>query len=73
VLKTLVEEFLQAILKPDTNYSRKLLQLIPEQYKTDNHSTYDKCRAILDFISGMTDLYAMDLYKLIRGDSVLVI
>ena len=73
VLKTLVEEFLQAILKPNTNYSRKLLQLIPEQYKTDNHSTYDKCRAILDFISGMTDLYAMDLYKLIRGDSVLVI
>lgn len=73
VLKTLVEEFLQAILEPNTNYSRKLLQLIPEQYKTDNHSTYDKCRSILDFVSGMTDLYAMDLYKLIRGDNMLVI
>ena len=73
VLKTLVEEFLQAVLEPNTNYSRKLLQLIPEQYKTDNHSTYDKCRSILDFVSGMTDLYAMDLYKLIRGDNMLVI
>ena len=73
VLKTLVEEFLQAILEPNTNYSRKLLRLIPEQYKTDNHSAYDKCRAILDFVSGMTDLYAMDLYKLIRGDNMLVI
>ena len=73
VLKTLVEEFLQAILEPDTNYSKKLLQLIPEQYKTESHTTYDKCRTILDFVSGMTDLYAMDLYKLIRGDNTLVI
>ena len=73
VLKTLVEEFLQATLEPNTNYSRKLLQLIPEQYKTDNLTTYDKCRSILDFVSGMTDLYAMDLYKLIRGDNMLVI
>ena len=73
VLKTLVEEFLQAAMKPDTNYSRKLLQLIPEQYNVDNTSVYGKCRSILDFVSGMTDLYAMDLYKLIRGDNTLVI
>ena len=73
VLKTLVEEFLQAALEPNTNYSRKLLQLIPDQYKTDTDTTYGKCRAILDFVSGMTDLYAMDLYKLIRGDNALVI
>ena len=73
VLKTLVEEFLQATMEPNTNYSRKLLQLIPEQYKTDNNTCYEKCRSTLDFISGMTDLYAMDLYKLIRGDNALVI
>lgn len=73
VLKTLVEEFLQATMEPNSNYSRKLLQLIPEQYKTETDSTYDKCRSTLDFISGMTDLYAMDLYKLIKGDAALVI
>ena len=73
VLKTLVEEFLQATMEPNSNYSRKLLQLIPEQYKTETDSTYDKCRSTLDFISGMTDLYAMDLYKLIRGVNTLVI
>lgn len=73
VLKTLVEEFLQATMEPKSNYSRKLLQLIPEQYKSEAHTTYEKCRSTLDFISGMTDLYAMDLYKLIRGDNTLVI
>ena len=73
VLKTLVEEFLQAAMSPKSNYSRKLLQLIPEQYKTEAETTYDKCRQILDFISGMTDLYAMDIYKLIKGDNALTI
>lgn len=73
VLKTLVEEFLQAAMDPKSNYSRKLLQLIPEQYKTETTTTYEKCRSTLDFISGMTDLYAMDLYKLIKGDNALVI
>ena len=73
VLKTLVEEFLQAAMSPKSNYSRKLLQLIPEQYKTEAVTTYDKCRQILDFISGMTDLYAMDIYKLIKGDNALTI
>ncbi len=73
VLKTLVEEFLQATMDPKSNYSRKLLQLIPEQYKTETSTTYEKCRSTLDFISGMTDLYAMDLYKLIKGDNSLVI
>lgn len=73
VLKTLVEEFLQATMDPKSNYSRKLLQLIPEQYKTETDSVYGKCRSTLDFISGTTDLYAMDLYKLIKGDNALVI
>ena len=73
VLKTLVEEFLHAAMSPKSNYSRKLLQLIPEQYKTEAETTYDKCRQILDFISGMTDLYAMDIYKLIKGDNALTI
>lgn len=73
VLKTLVEEFLSAAIYPQSNYSQKLLQLIPEQYKVTTNTTYEKCRVILDFISGMTDLYAMDLYKLIKGDNSLVI
>jgi len=73
VLKTLVEEFLNAAFSPKNNYSQKLMQMIPEQYKNETNTTYEKCRNILDFISGMTDLYAMDIYKLIKGDNTLTI
>ena len=31
---------------------------------------YGKVQAILDYISGMTDVYALDLYKKITGISV---
>lgn len=68
VLKTLVEEFLGASLNPESGYSEKLLQLVPDQYKKNDGTVYDQARSIIDFISGMTDLYAMDLYRFIKGD-----
>jgi dGTPase len=67
VLSTLVEEFTGAVLNSGSGYSQKLLSLIPQQYHYSGEDTYLKIRAVLDFISGMTDLYAMDLYKLIKG------
>ncbi len=70
VLSTLVDEFTTAAFDPDSNYSKKLLALLPMQYRTKSNDTYLQLRSILDFISGMTDLYAMELYKLIRGIGV---
>jgi len=67
VLGTLLDEFIYAVLKPDYNYSKKLLSIIPHQFKTQSTNYYEKIRSVIDFISGMTDLYAMDLYKDIKG------
>lgn len=67
VLNTLMHEFTQAIFDPDTEYSKKLLTLLPMQYQGNFSTDYDKLRAVIDFVSGMTDLYALDLYKLIKG------
>lgn len=67
VLQTLLSEFVQAILNPNDKYSEKLLALLPLQYREVNQDNYLKLRSVIDFISGMTDLYAMDIYKLIRG------
>ena len=49
--------------KPD----KKALQLLPKQYQTKSTSNYDKVLAIVDYLSGMTDLYATELYKKIKG------
>ncbi len=68
VLGTLLEEFVYSILNPEYNYSKKLLSMIPEQFiPNDEGPVYEKIRSVLDFVSGMTDLYAVDLYKDIKG------
>ena len=67
VLGTLMEEFSQAVIAPKTIYHRKLQSLLPEQFKPQNDDIYSKLQSVIDFISGMTDLYAMQLYKDLRG------
>jgi dGTPase len=67
VLGTLLEEFINAIQSPNASYSRQLLSLIPEQFDVLNGSFYSKTRNVLDFISGMTDIYAVQLFRDIRG------
>ncbi|WP_439182939.1 deoxyguanosinetriphosphate triphosphohydrolase [Carboxylicivirga taeanensis] len=68
ILGTLLEEFIKAVTNPDDFYSRMLLPFIPEQFKSDKDTPlYEKIQSVLDFISGMTDVYALDLYKKISG------
>ena len=67
ILGTLLEEFVTAVLEPDNFYSKNLLSLIPEQYDIESDTDYGKIMSILDFISGMTDVFALDLYRTIKG------
>ncbi len=67
ILGTLLEEFVTAVLEPDNFYSKNLLSLIPEQYDVESATDYGKIMSILDFISGMTDVFALDLYRTIKG------
>lgn len=51
--------------------SKKMMKLIPEKYHTANNaSTYVRLLNLLDFISSMTDSYAVALYKKIKGISL---
>jgi len=67
VLGTLIDEFTDAVLHPEKTYNKKLLSLLPEQFATTADDTYQRVQSVLDFVSGMTDLYAMQLYKNLRG------
>ncbi len=71
ILGTLLEEFVPAVIEPASDYHKKLLSLIPEQYlATTRVSVYNKIQTVLDFVSNMTDLYAVKIYKDIKGISV---
>lgn len=74
VLNGLLEVFVPTIIAKHKNkvgYKDKLYwRLIPEEYTTlinIEESLYGKLRVLLDFISGMTDSYAVSLHRKING------
>lgn len=72
IIGTILEEFVEAVMNKDAkdNYSRKLLSLLPDQYICTDDSAYLKIQSIVDFVSGMTDIFALDLYRKIKGISL---
>lgn len=70
IISSLLETFLDAAFSPHKSYSQQLLQRIPQQYDVNAKSEYLKIQSILDYISGMTDVYALDLYRKINGISL---
>lgn len=69
VMGGLLEEFIPAYLLNESKYHKKLVELIPKQFLTQNDDVYAKIQSILDFVSGMTDIYAVELFRKIKGIS----
>ncbi len=68
ILATLLKEYSDAVFKPETYYARNLLSIMPEQYKVNqDDSIYTKVQTVTDYVSGMTDSYALNLYRKIKG------
>jgi dGTPase len=70
IIGTLMDEFCNAILTPSNPLSEKVLFLLPTQYRPSGDSVYERVQSVVDFISGMTDVYALDLYRKIKGISL---
>lgn len=71
IMSALVKDFVNAALTPKDDREKehkKILELLPKQFAFDEASTpYIKVMHILDFVSGMTDLFALKLYRKLRG------
>lgn len=70
IIGFLLDTFITAIQFPEAKYSELILSRIPEQYDIYAATLYDQILAVLDFVSGMTDVYALDLYRKITGMSL---
>ena len=70
IFSHLIDTLTEAVMNQDHAYSKLLLQRIPEQYDTNAPTVYGKVQCVLDYISGMTDVYALDLYRKITGMSL---
>jgi dGTPase len=80
VLGGLLDDFVAAVSdvarrgKHASPRSRKLLRLVPEQSigpgREPDPNPYQRLLRMIDFVSGMTDSYAVSLYKKVRGISL---
>ena len=70
VITTLLDLMVQAVIYPDKAFSQLLVNRMSTQYDIQSPTLYGRILAVLDYISGMTDVYAMDMYRKINGMSI---
>lgn len=70
IFAALLDSLVEALIAPSHTYSRALLGRVSSQYNTQQSSMYGRIQCALDYISGMTDIYALDLYRQITGMSL---
>ena len=73
IMDTLMNAMTEAVLHPKRYYSRQLMSRVSSQY--DIHSPHLETRimAVIDYISGMTDVYALDIYQKLNGTSLPIV
>lgn len=70
VISTLLELMIDAVTSPEKAYSQLLINRVSEQYHIKSPELSVRIQAVLDYISGMTDIFALDLYRKINGNSL---
>lgn len=70
IISFLMEKLIHAVRFPELNYSSLLLSKVPRQYDTSAPTLFGKVQAVLDHVSAMTDVYALDLYRKLHGMSL---
>ena len=70
VITTLTDLMVRAVTSPEKAFSKLLINRVSTQYEIRANTLYERIMAVLDYISGMTDVYALDLYRKIKGMSL---
>ena len=70
IINTLIELMIDAVTNPGKAYSRLLIDRVSSQYDMHAPTLYGKIQAVFDYLSGMTDVFALDLYRKINGNSL---
>ena len=73
VITTLTDLMVQAATHSDRAFSQLLINRVSTQYDILAPTLYERIMAVLDYISGMTDVFALDLYRKINGMSLPIV
>ena len=70
VISTLLELMIDAVQSPEKAYSQLLINRVSGQYDIKAPTLYGRVQAVLDYLSGMTDVFALDLFRKIKGNGL---
>jgi dGTPase len=74
VIHTLLDVFIQAYINTSsnsgTNFDKLIMSILPEKYKANRETMYDKLLNICQFVSLLTDGKAIEIYKIINAAKI---
>ena len=73
IMDSLMEVMTEAAVNPQRFYSRQLISRVSSQYDISAPDLETRIMAVIDYISGMTDVYALDIYQKINGISLPIV
>ena len=73
IMATLMTQMVEAVMHPDRFYSKQLIDRVSSQYDINSPDLESRLMAVIDYISGMTDVYALDVYQKINGISLPIV
>ena len=73
IMETLMSAFVEAAENPERYYSKQLIQRFSSQYDIMGDSLETRIQAVIDYVSGMTDIFALDVYQKINGISLPIV
>ena len=73
IMATLMKKMTEAVMNPQRYYSQQLIGRVSSQYDISADDLETRLMAVIDYISGMTDVYALDVYQKINGISLPIV
>lgn len=73
IIETLMETLMEAALSPEKFHSGQLRKRFSSQYDINSDDLETRIMAVIDFVSGMTDIFALDIYQKINGTSLPIV
>ena len=73
IMATLMQQMIEAVMHPQRYYSQQLIDRVSSQYDISAPDLETRLMAVIDYIAGMTDVYALDVYQKINGISLPIV
>lgn len=68
-----MQSLISAVVQPERFHSKQIIERVSSQYDIRSNNLETRIMAVLDYISGMTDVYALDVYQKLSGISLPIV